>query len=188
MTTEKAPLPPYSYTVKKYQADLSATAYLKHYRRAEYFIQFCRQCVNYNRRYGCPPFAEDLVSSIASFQNVRIIGVKIIPDEAKIPLKEAPILMEPVTRVLNEELLELERSLGGVAFGFVGSCPYCMGKPCARIDGKPCRHPQKVRPSLEAIGFDMGKTATELLGLEIKWSHGDYIPEYLTLVCGVFYG
>ena len=48
-------------------------------------------------------------------------------------------------------------------------------------------HPAKVRPSLEAFGFDMSKTAKELLGLEIKWSDGVHIPEYLTLVCGIFH-
>lgn len=71
---------------------------------------------------------------------------------------------------------------------FVGNyCPYCGEVPCARIEGGPCRHPDKVRPSLEAIGFDIGKTAKDLLGLEIKWSRGGFIPEYLTLVCGIFY-
>ena len=40
---------------------------------------------------------------------------------------------------------------------------------------------------LEAIGFDISKTAQDLLGLEIKWSQNGLIPEYLTLVCGIFY-
>ena len=104
-----------------------------------------------------------------------------------LPLEAANELMEPVTNELNKELLEMEKSLGGMSFGFVGSCPYCGGAPCARIEGKPCKHPDKVRPSLEVFGFDMGRTAKELLGLEIKWSKGQLIPEYLTLVCGVFY-
>ena len=113
--------------------------------------------------------------------------MKIIPKDKTLPLKAANELMEPVTNELNRELLEMEKSLGGMCFGFVGSCPYCDGAPCARIEGKPCKHPDKVRPSLEAFGFDMGKTAKELLGLEIKWSQGNLIPEYLTLICGIFY-
>jgi hypothetical protein len=40
---------------------------------------------------------------------------------------------------------------------------------------------------LEAIGFDISMTAKDILGLEIKWSQGNLIPEYLTLVCGIFY-
>ena len=44
-----------------------------------------------------------------------------------------------------------------------------------------------VRPPLEAIGVDISMTAKDILGLEIKWSQGNLIPEYLTLVCGIFY-
>ena len=60
------------------------------------------------------------------------------------------------------------------------------GKRCSRIEGKPCKHPDKVQPSLEAFGFDMVKTAKNVLGLEIKWNKGLLIPEYLTLACGIF--
>ena len=35
--------------------------------------------------------------------------------------------------------------------------------------------------------FDIGKTTQQLLGIDIKWSHNGRIPEYLTLVCGLFY-
>ena len=177
-----------TYTLERYHAEMDAKAYIEGFRNAYYFLQFCRQCGNYGCRYGCPPFEVDPLSSICHFTKVRIWGVKIIPNSKRVPLELACNLMEPVTRQLNEELLEMERALGGLAFGFVGACPYCNGEQCARIVGMPCRHPEKVRPSLEAIGFDMGKTAKELLNLDIKWSTGDYIPEYLTLVCGVFYG
>ena len=110
-----------------------------------------------------------------------------MPRDRNLPLDAANELMKPVIRELNGELLETERQLDGMCFGFVGTCPYCGGAPCARINGQPCRHPDKVRPSLEAIGFDISMTAKEILGLEIKWSQGNLIPEYLTLVCGIFY-
>ena len=60
------------------------------------------------------------------------------------------------------------------------------GKRCSCIEGKACKHPDKVQPSLEAFGFDMVKTAKNVLGLEIKWSKGLLIPKYLTLACGIF--
>ena len=176
-----------AYTIEKYTAEMDAGTYIKDFHDADYFIKFCQQCGNYGRRYGCPPFDYDPLSVIEAYDNVRIIGVKIIPNDKTLPLEAANKLMEPVTNELNKELLEMEKSLGGMSFGFVGSCPYCGGAPCARIEGKPCKHPDKVRPSLEAFGFDMEKTAKELLGLEIKWSKGFLIPEYLTLVYGIFY-
>ena len=160
-----------TYTTERFSAEMDAATYIADFRRADYFMQFCRECGNYGCRYGCPPFDYDPLSIIAPYQKVRIIGVKIAPNDGNLPLSVANTLMLPVIRELNEELLALEKSLG----------------PCARIDGEPCRHPDKVRPSLEAFGFDMSKTASDLIGLEIKWSHDGRIPEYLTLVCGVFY-
>lgn len=50
-----------------------------------------------------------------------------------------------------------------------------------------CRHPDKVRPSLEAFGFDLMKTSENLLGIKMVWGMDGMMPEYLTLVCGVFY-
>ena len=176
-----------AYTLEKYMTELDSTSYIKGFHNADYFIEFCRQCGNYGRRYGCPPFDYNPLSVIKPYSKVRIIGVKIIPQDKSLPLEAANDLMEPVTNELNKELLAMEKTLGGMCFGFVGACPYCGGTPCARIEGKPCKHPDKVRPSLEAFGFDMSKTAKELLGLEIKWSQGKLIPEYLTLVCGIFY-
>lgn len=176
-----------TYTVEKYKAEVGTKAYIEGFRRTDYFIKLCQQCRNYGRRYGCPPFDDETLSLVEGYEKVRIMGVKIIPNNKQLPLSAANDLMEPVITEMNEELLELEKSLGGYAFGFVGTCPYCGGAPCARILGKPCRHPEKVRPSLEAFGFDMSKTAKDVLGLEIKWSQGELIPEYLTLVCGIFY-
>lgn len=177
----------YSYTLERYQAESDAKTYIDVFRNADYFIKFCQQCRNYGCRYGCPPFDYDPLEVIRKYERVRIIGIKIIPDDKHIPLQAVNELMRPITTQLNKELLEAEKSLGGMYFGFVGTCPYCGDKTCARIDSKPCRHPDKVRPSLEAFGFDIGKTAKDLLGIEIKWSSGDFIPEYLTLVGGIFY-
>ena len=174
-------------SIERYTAEIDAKTYIKKFRDAEYFVKLCQQCGNYGRRYGCPPFDNDTLADIKKYEKVRILGVKITPEDKSLPLEAANDLMKPVIDEMNKELLETEKSLAGMCFGFVGSCPYCDGAPCARIEGKPCKHPDKVRPSLEAYGFDISKTAKKLLGLEIKWSEQGLIPEYLTLVCGIFY-
>ena len=176
-----------SYTLERFSAEISAKDYIAGYRRTDYFITLCQQCRNYGRRYGCPPFDDDELQLIDKYEHVRILGIKIIPNNKHLPLNCANDLMAPVIAQLNPELLREEQRLGGYCFGFVGTCPYCGGAPCAREKGKPCQHPDKVRPSLEAYGFDMSKTANELLGLEIKWGKDNTLPEYLTLVCGIFY-
>lgn len=176
-----------TYTTESLTADISAKEYIKDYRRADYFMGFCEECQNYGRRYGCPPFDYEPLSVISGYENVRILGVKITPDEKQLPMSDANEFIGPVTNEMNKRLLEMEEALDGLAFGFVGACPYCGGEPCARLEGKPCKHVDKVRPSLEAFGFDMSKTASNLLGMEIKWSNDGLIPDYFLLVCGIFY-
>ena len=44
--------------------------------------------------------------------------------------------------------------------------------------------PRRIRRSLEACGFDLGRTTSELFGIEMKWSENRNLPEYLLLVSG----
>ena len=49
------------------------------------------------------------------------------------------------------------------------------------------RYPLRIRRSLEACGFDLGRTTSELFGIEMKWSENRNLPEYLLLVSGFLY-
>jgi predicted metal-binding protein len=44
-----------------------------------------------------------------------------------------------------------------LAMGFAaGECSLCLpGKPCAVLNGDPCRYPLRARPAMEACGFDV---------------------------------
>lgn len=92
--------------------------------------------------------------------------------------------METERKRTDDLLLELEKTHNGRAF-FPGSCLLCSS--CTRAEGKPCLYPERVRPSLEACGFDIGKTSSELLNIELKWGEHGKMPEYLTLVSGIFF-
>lgn len=175
------------YSAETYTAEIEAAPYIAGFHDGQRFIKLCRQCSNYGKRHGCPPFEFNPLDILKKYRNVKITGIKITPDNNDIPIERANELMQPAIGKLNEDLLAEEKALSGLSLGFVGACPYCGGQPCARTQGKPCRHPQKVRPSLEAFGFDVAKTAKELLGLEIKWGKNGKMPEYLTLVCATFH-
>jgi len=49
-----------------------------------------------------------------------------------------------------------------------GECPYCL-TACSRIDGRPCRNPHKLRPSLEALGFDVVRLVHDVQGITYEW-------------------
>ena len=112
-----------TYTVEKYKAEVGTKAYIEGFRRTDYFIKLCQQCRNYGRRYGCPPFDDETLSLVEGYEKVRIMGVKIIPNNKQLPLSAANDLMEPVITEMNEELLELEKSLGPALIAVVHPVP-----------------------------------------------------------------
>ncbi len=161
--------------------------YMKRFRDAERFIGLCRQCGNYGKRWGCPPFDHDPTDRLGRYSTAEIIVTTIHPDRSGIPISEGAKIMRPVRERLERELLAREALTGGLAFTFVGECLNCPSGSCTRPQGLPCRHPDKVRPSLEAYGFDLGRTLKELFGMELLWGTDGTLPRYLTLVCALFH-
>ena len=179
--------PAYEYSVQDFTASLATDEYINRFRDADRFMQFCRQCPNYNNSWACPPFNRNLEKELRQFKNVLLIASKIIPVDKDIPISESRTLIRTERKRLASRLLDMERQYGGRAFSYAGSCLYCPLDSCTRQSALPCKHPELVRPSLEAYGFDIGRTTSELFGIDLLWGIDGKIPEYLTLVCGFFH-
>lgn len=172
---------------------LSATDYISHYRNAEHFIAFCRECNRYGHCWSCPPFAFDPDEYLSGYRSVLIVGTKIVPDDSLHNCQDSEhcrqigreMLARERTR-LDAHLLELEQRYPDSRAFYAGTCILCPEEKCTRRTGLPCRHSDRIRPSLEALGFDIGRTASELLHIELKWSDNGFLPEYFTLVSGLF--
>lgn len=173
------------YKVEEYFRDIKVVDYIAEFRDSDKFLAYCKQCRNYEHSWGCPPFDFDQLAFMWEWENVRLWAVKITPEEQGLPLSDAQEFIRPERIRIERAQLEMEKKYGGRSFAYVGKCLYCDS--CTRPEGKPCRHPELVRPSLEAFGFDIGKTLSELFNIEIKWSNDGKMPEYLTLVSGFFY-
>ena len=175
------------YIAEDFTATIPVADYMAHYRDAEKFIGFCRQCRRYNTCWACPPFAFDVDQYLSHYELALIIGTKITPlypEKITDTISYGNELMETERKRTDDLLLELEKTHNGRAF-FPGSCLLCSS--CTRAEGKPCLYPERVRPSLEACGFDIGKTSSVLLNIELKWGEHGKMPEYLTLVSGIFF-
>ncbi|MDR1934445.1 MAG: DUF2284 domain-containing protein [Candidatus Accumulibacter sp.] len=182
------------YNVSHLVSEIKLVDYVKGYRDAPRFMEYCKACKRYNACWSCPPFEFDTEEYISPYERAYIIGTKIVLDENTIKenkgweaCKEtACAILEKVRPGLDGTLLELERQYPvGKAF-FAGTCHVCPAGTCARIKGQACVAPERTRPSLESFGFDIGKTSAELLNIELKWSKDGVLPEYLTLVSGFF--
>ncbi|MDR0613182.1 MAG: DUF2284 domain-containing protein [Dysgonamonadaceae bacterium] len=182
------------YRLKNVVATIEVEEYLRQYRDSGRFIEFCKQCKRYNACWACPPFDFDTTKELNKYQRAYIIGSKITLDEAlrnEIAGWERCTaatyrIVEEVRRDLDNRLLDLEKFYRNSRAFFAGACHLCPSEKCMRIKGKPCVFPDKIRPSLESFGFDISKTSSQLLNIELKWSKEGKLPEYFVLVSGLF--
>lgn len=173
------------YTVGILAAETDARDYLSRFRDVPRFEELCKACAAYGTTWACPPLPPEVGTVLCGSSRVLLRAVRVTPSVPKQPASEAGAYFAAARDRLEEELLALERATGGRAFTGIGGCRICK-EGCTRPEGKPCRHPDRLRPSLEALGFDIARTLEELLGLRLLWPSGGILPEYLVAVGAVF--
>ncbi len=175
---------------------MPAVQYIAGYHTPDKVEPYCRACSNYGRCWTCPPFDYDVTARLKQYDWTLLLGARITPDDA---LRNSPgsaaernaLAHRLITMAWIQSVEPVMRSLetahpGSMLLCGFFACPTDCAKHCARIDGQPCRHPHLMRPSLEAYGFDVAKTTSELLQLELLWGTGNALPEYTTLVTALF--
>ena len=92
--------------------------------------------------------------------------------------------MEQVWQTLLPQLYEMERQVPGSRC-FTFRCVLCP-EGCTRPQGKPCRHPERLRHSLESVGFNLEAVTRDLLGIDLEWSTDGALSKHITLVTALF--
>ena len=181
------------YTISHHVATIDANHYVRHYRDVPKFLAYCRECSSYGTVWSCPPFGTDVESLTDGFAQVTVWGTNIefdtetrnrytSDDQRRAISIEA---IEHTWQVVLPFIYAQEAAHPG-SRAFTGRCRLCRPTPCSRIEGKPCRHPERMRSSLEAVGFDVSATARDVLGIELVWSTDGRLPERITLVTALF--
>lgn len=173
------------YSICRLEADIDAPTYMERYRDAERFMRMCRACPAFGTSWVCPPLGPGCEELLQGRERVLVRAVKITPARKGLPQSLGPRLMAAERPGLERTLLELERSTGGRALIGIGPCTLCAGG-CARPLGQPCRRPDRVRPSLEAMGFDVGRTLADLAATPLLWGRDGLLPDYLVIAGAVF--
>ena len=175
------------YDKEELTQTISTEELIRHFRNEEEVSGYCRECENFGESWGCPPFDFDVEDRLKQYKEVLLVATKITPKEKGLPLNAAQELIQPERRRIDKRLLCLEKEYSGLACSYVGKCYYCAEESCSRVCGLPCRHPHLVRPSLEAYGFDVALISQELFGIKLRWGKDGLLPEYLVIVCALFY-
>lgn len=137
------------------------------YMNFDYFTGLCRDgCPHYNLSYTCPPNSPTYTEYTKEHENVLVIAMYSDVDEKNSISNIHPYLR----RVLSDILIPLEKEFDGLLTDG-GRCRYC--ETCTYVDGLPCRFPDKIRFSMEAMGIDLDKVCSEVLEHKIVWNSTD---------------
>ncbi len=158
------------------------------FRDAPRFAAFCRECERWNACWACPPLTVNPDEYLRPFRRVTFVAARIFFDDGERRSARAPETVRATTRRVMAErksrlfdaLLSCEAAVPGSLQLASGGCHLCA--VCARSLGAPCRHPARLRYSLDSFGFDLTEICRELLGIRLLWSDGSSLPEYYTLV------
>lgn len=172
--------------IETYEKEIKVAEYLEEYVCVEEFLECCKACENYNRKWSCPSYDFDPVEDYwKKYDTLIVVGKKIILEEGDKTKWQS--LIEEVQDDLTQELFARELEVIGSQSLSAGSCRICGYDNCARKNGEPCRFPHKLRYSIESLGGNVGRTCTKLLNLPLLWMEEGKAPDYFVLVGGLLY-
>ncbi|GAB6102107.1 DUF2284 domain-containing protein [Thermococcus atlanticus] len=112
----------------------------------------CMACPMYGRRPSCPPHAppwREAKDWVRHFKKALIIKFEVDMDSFEKDKREALLYL-----LKKEEEFFKKGKMYAFAL-FPGNCNLCDDCPFER--GEPCRMPTRVRPSIDAIGIEIGR-------------------------------
>ncbi|WP_066496335.1 DUF2284 domain-containing protein [Abyssisolibacter fermentans] len=158
---------------------------LNKYHEPEKIFGFCKRCPNYNKIWSCPPHKFETSDYIDSYNYCSVVRVKIHIKEESRANKEAKKLSRKISDNIrlyfDKSLIDIERNFKDTKALYAGSCLLCNN--CTRTNNSPCIKQDKMRYSLEALGFQVSGIC-EMFNDKILWS-SDKLPEYLMFVGAV---
>ena len=170
------------YTVRRATVHVSVDEYLQTCVDVEKFLSYCRQCENYDKRWSCPGFDFEPLAIWRRFKTLRLENCVLMPaPDTDLAQMMAGLWQEK--NKLHTELLAQEQQYPGAMALSAGSCKICA--ECSRTLGQPCRQPDKMRYSIEALGGDVAKTGELYFQQPLLWIKNGEMPDYLTLVGGL---
>ena len=181
-----------NYTVTDRETTIAADEFIRRYRDVERIREYCLQCPGYGKSWNCPPFDFDPCTVSDGFKTVKLMATIIEFDEptraacksAEQSMAVGKQAMEEVWQSLLPRLYAMEQEMPGSRC-FTFRCVLCP-EGCTRPQGKPCRHPELMRHSLESVGFDIEAMTRDLLDIHLEWSQDGSLSKHITLVTALF--
>lgn len=147
--------------------------------------RLCKEgCVNYGRKWSCPPFSSrfsDIVSDGKFDKGIIIVG-NICLDDMKY-IKNPYQQVKAANMILKSRCERMARYIESRTDGYSllsGSCNLC--KPCKKKKGIFCKHPEKMRYSLESTGLNVQSLLEDNCGYKLLWYEKGMKLQYTSVV------
>ncbi|MFX1409732.1 MAG: DUF2284 domain-containing protein [Promethearchaeota archaeon] len=158
------------------------------------------KCPNFGHSWACPPEAPYLEEEVSKYQKFFLIYVKFnlrdyykkvkekFPKRSEESIKNAFLMKEFLRDKLEQEIVNFIEEMHSLykkrLILWDDFCRVCYNekdKACNYDSGNPCRYPNKIRYSMEAVGIDVTKTVKNL-NFGIEWPPNDFIYRF-GLIC-----
>lgn len=149
------------------KANICKNTLLNKYMDFDYFTGLCKDgCPHYDLSYTCPPNSPKFIEYTKNYEYSLVIVMYMNIDSHNSIETVHPYLR----RVLSDLLIPLEKKFNGL-LSDGGRCRYC--NKCAYVEDLPCRYPDKIRFSMEAMGIDLDKVCKDILNHSILWNENN---------------
>ena len=158
------------------------------------------KCPSYGHSWACPPEAPYLEHEVSTYKKFYIVYVKFDlsayieeikaknPKRSEKSIRNAFFIKNLLRDRLEQGILNFiekrQNSYERKLILWDGFCRLCFNendKGCTYDTGVPCRYPNKIRYSMEAVGIDVTQTVKNL-DFNIEWPPNDFVYRF-GLVC-----
>ncbi len=150
------------------------------------------KCPNYETSWSCPPASPYLKEKLSDFKEYYLIYTQhditscVQKEKEKHPNRSIQRIKNRIywkiyaRRDLDDEISKFlnnyKKRYKEKFMLWGGTCRYCMKNgfsECSFIEGIPCRFPEKIQYSMEAIGIDIMNTVNGL-DINLEWPPVNY--------------
>lgn len=176
--------PTRTITVHTFERDADIAAIAEN---PDKFLILCKDgCVNYNRKWCCPPNVPSFSQIAAGYDTIRVYCYRITLSQW--PALHPYSALKAANSILKSQLDSFLREKKSSGYSVLGSgaCRAC--KPCAKAADIQCAKPTRQLISLEATGVDVDALVTACFGFSLQWYKRKHAaPEYTCVVGGVLH-
>jgi predicted metal-binding protein len=141
-------------------------------------------CPNFGHSWACPPEAPYLEEQVFQYNRFFLVYIKKeLKENKKATFKQYEFMRDYMEEEIARSIKEIKTEHNEIQILWDGHCRICQKekKKCTIDEGVPCRYPDDIKYSMEAVGINVTETARKI-DLDIEWPPKNHIFRF-GLIC-----